>query len=118
MADKGEALYNAAVNGKVDEARRLLDEGANIESTDGYYVRRPPCAAWRRACVWSRRARARAAEASAAPPPPRPPPPRTLASRVAPLGAAATPSALAHARADASAWRRVWCARSRRSLAL
>ena len=116
MADKGEALLNAAQNGEVDEARRLLDEGVNIEHPDG--VRRPPCAAWRRACVWSRRARARAAVASAAPPPPRPPPPRTLASRVAPLGAAATPSALAHARADASAWRRVWCARSRRSLAL
>ena len=115
MADKGKALLNAARGGEVDEARRLLDEGVNIESTDN--VRRPPCAAWRRARVWSRRARARAAVASAAPPPPRPPP-RTLASRVAPLGAAATPSALAHARADASAWRRVWCARSRRSLAL
>ena len=39
MADKGQALVNAARDGKVDEARRLLDEGANIESTDG--VRRP-----------------------------------------------------------------------------
>ena len=117
MADKGKALLKAAEYGEVDEARRLLDDDANIiESTDS--VRRPPCAAWRRARVWSRSARARAAVASAAPPPPRPPPPRTLASRVAPLGAAATPSALAHARADASAWRRVWCARSRRSLAL
>ena len=117
MADKGEALIKAAENGKVDEARRLLDEGANIESTDD--VRRPALRRVApRACVWSRRARARAAAASAAPPPPRPPPPRTLASRVAPLGAAATPLALAHARADASAWRRVRCARSRRSLAL
>ena len=116
MADKGEALIDAARDGKVDEARRLLDEGANIEYPD--WVRRPPCTVAPRACVWSRRARARAAVASAAPPPPRPPPPRTLASRVAPLGAAATPSALAGARADASAWRRVWCARSRRSLAL
>lgn len=61
MAYKGQALVNAAYNGKVDEARRLLDEGANIESTDS--VRRPPCAAWRRARVWSRRARARAAVA-------------------------------------------------------
>ena len=48
MADKGKALRQAAMNGKVDEARRLLDEGANIEYT---HVRRPPCAAWRRARV-------------------------------------------------------------------
>ena len=33
MADKGEALLDAAANGKVDEARRLLDEGANVETT-------------------------------------------------------------------------------------
>ena len=33
MADKGEALLSAAFYGEVDEARRLLDEGANIEST-------------------------------------------------------------------------------------
>ena len=34
MADKGKALLDAASGGKVDEARRLLDEGVNIESTD------------------------------------------------------------------------------------
>ena len=54
MADKGQALRNAARNGEVDEARRLLDEGANIEFTD--HVRRPPCAAWRRARVCGRAA--------------------------------------------------------------
>ena len=56
MAAKGEALCKAARDGKVDEARRLLDEGANVEST---YVRRPPCAAWRRARVCGRAAAAR-----------------------------------------------------------